>query len=129
MSPILLIGVALAGGFGAACRYVLDYAITQRGRHALPWGTWAVNVSGSLGLGLLVGLATRMSLPSDAMVIIGGGFLGAYTTFSTWMYESLRLFEQNAWRAAAMNLFGSVICGGLAAALGLAIVWTLAPPP
>jgi fluoride exporter len=121
MSPLLLLLVAVAGGLGAVCRYTLDYAITQRTRGVLPWGTWAVNVTGSLALGFLVGLALQVDIPIEAKLVLGGGFLGAYTTFSTWMYESLRLIEEGAWRAAAINLSGSVFSGGAAAALGIAI--------
>ena len=122
MSDHVVILVALAGGLGAACRYVLDYAITQRMRGVVPWGTWTVNVTGSLGLGLLAGLTLRFSVPTDVTLIIGGGFLGAYTTFSTWMYESLRLIEEGAWRVALVNLVGSVITGGAAAAIGLGMI-------
>ncbi|MFU8830244.1 MAG: fluoride efflux transporter CrcB, partial [Phycisphaerales bacterium] len=123
--PLVLFLVAIAGGLGAACRYILDFAITQRTRGALPWGTWAVNVTGSLALGFLVGLALQISLPVEVKLVLGGGFLGAYTTFSTWMYESLRLIELGAWRAAMVNLLGSVISGGIAAMLGLSAAWGL----
>jgi CrcB protein len=125
MSPLVLFLVAIAGGLGAACRYMLDFAITQRTRGVLPWGTWAVNVTGSLALGFLVGLALQVNLPLEVKLVLGGGFLGAYTTFSTWMYESLRLIELGAWRAAMVNLLGSVVSGGIAAMLGLSAAWGL----
>jgi len=125
MSPLVLFLVAIAGGLGAACRYMLDFAITQRTRGVLPWGTWAVNVTGSLALGFLVGLALQVNLPLEVRIVLGGGFLGAYTTFSTWMYESLRLIELGAWRAAMVNLLGSVVSGGIAAMLGLSAAWGL----
>jgi len=125
MTPLVLFLVAIAGGLGAACRYMLDFAITQRTRGVLPWGTWAVNVTGSLALGFLVGLALQVGLPIEVRLVLGGGFLGAYTTFSTWMYESLRLIELGAWRAAMVNLLGSVVSGGIAAMLGLSAAWGL----
>ncbi|MEX0745814.1 MAG: fluoride efflux transporter CrcB [Phycisphaeraceae bacterium] len=125
MSPALLLLVAIAGGLGAAGRYTLDYAITQRTRGVLPWGTWTVNITGSLALGLLAGFALHMSLPTELKLIVGGGFLGAYTTFSTWMYESLRLIDEGAWQAAAINLLGSVVTGGAAAMVGLILAWSL----
>jgi len=125
MTPLVLFLVAIAGGLGAACRYMLDFAITQRTRGVLPWGTWAVNVTGSLALGFLVGLALQVGLPIEVRLVLGGGFLGAYTTFSTWMYESLRLIELGAWRAAMVNLLGSVVSGGIAAMLGLSAAWAL----
>ena len=125
MSPLVMLLVTVAGGLGAVCRYTLDYAITQRTRGVLPWGTWWVNVSGSLALGFIAGLALQVDIPTEVKLVLGGGFLGAYTTFSTWMYESLRLIEEGAWRAAAMNLLGSVLSGGVAAALGLGAAWGL----
>lgn len=109
--------VAIGGGAGAAARYLLDACITQVTGGERPWGIWAVNVTGSLALGVLVGLA----VPGSVMLVIGGGFLGAYTTFSTWMYDSVRLIEQGAWRAAIWNLAGSTGAGGLAATLGLTV--------
>ncbi len=70
------IGVAVLGGLGAYARFVVG------GR----WGTLVVNVTGSFVLGLLTGL----TVTGDALLLLGTGFLGAYTTFSTWMVESLR---------------------------------------
>jgi len=125
MTPLVLFLVAIAGGLGAACRYMLDYAINQRTRGVLPWGTWAVNVTGSLAFGFLVGLAMRVVVPIEVNLVLGGGFLGAYTTFSTWMYESVRLIELGAWRAAMVNLLGSVVSGGVAAILGMSVAWGL----
>ena len=117
--------VVVAGGLGAAGRYTIDYMITQRVGGRLPWGTAVVNLSGSLALGLLAGMAMRINLSQDLAIIVGGGFLGAYTTFSTWMYQSLQLMENGRWAAAAVNVFGSALAGGAAAMLGLVSMWWL----
>ena len=74
------VGVAVLGALGSYARYAVG------GRLTVPWGTFAVNVSGAFVLGLLVGL----SVTGDALLLLEGGLLGAYTTFSTWMVESLR---------------------------------------
>jgi fluoride exporter len=63
-----------------------------------------INVSGSIALGLLLGLAVAHQLPSSVVTLVGTGFLGAYTTFSTFTFETLRLLEDGAWRYAAWNL-------------------------
>lgn len=125
MTPVLALLVALAGGCGAVCRYALDHAVTQRVSGAMPWGTWLVNVTGSLALGLLVGLGLHADVSAELKLVIGGGFLGAYTTFSTWIYESLRLMEAGAWLAAGLNLLGSVVAGGVAVGVGLGVAWWL----
>jgi fluoride exporter len=113
------IAVAVAGSGGAVARYALDYVITSRRRGVMPWGTLVVNVSGSLAYGVVVGLAMQVSMPEAMRVGILAGFLGAYTTFSTWMYETLRLIEEGAWGIAVMNALGSVFCGVCAAGVGL----------
>ena len=121
MSPLVMIGVALAGGLGAACRYTLDMVVSHLWRGPMGLGTGVVNVTGAFALGLLVGLTATMPLTPETMLIVGGGFLGAYTTFSTWMYESLRLAERGAWHLAMLNIIGSVVAGVIAAAFGLAL--------
>lgn len=113
--------VALAAALGAATRYVIDYALVARTGGHLPWGTLAVNLSGSFGLGLLVGLVLAGVVPDEHQITIGTGFLGAYTTFSTWMFETVRLAEQRAWRPALANAFGSLLLGPLATLLGLVL--------
>ncbi len=94
---ILLIGL---GGFaGAIARYLVDGAVAERVAGAFPWGTLAVNVSGSFLLGLLFALsADRAILPAEIRGPLLIGFIGAYTTFSTVMLESWRLIESGARR-------------------------------
>jgi fluoride exporter len=118
----MALAVALAAAAGAVCRHLLDGWLMARTRSGFPWGTLAVNLSGSWALGLLAGSVALGALPADAAVVLGTGFLGAYTTFSTWMVESLRLIERGAGGAALVNLLGSWAAGTAAAALG----WWLA---
>lgn len=113
--------IAAAGFVGAVARYLLDGIVQQRLESSLPWGTFAVNVSGSLLLGLVAGLGVYHGLDTDAELLIGTGLLGSYTTFSTYAFETYRLAEDGARRMAALNAIGSVAAGLLAAAAGLGL--------
>ncbi len=117
---LLLIGV---GGFaGAVARYVVDGVVAERTGGGFPWGTLAINVSGSFVLGLLFAMsAERAILPADIRGPLMIGFLGAYTTFSTFMLESWRLIESGAWTLAVANLGGSIALGLVAVFLGLTV--------
>ncbi len=116
----VLSAVAIAGGLGALARYLMDRLVLSRsGGSILPWGTWVVNITGSLALGLLVGAGSAAWLGPVLNPTVTAGFLGAYTTFSTWMYESLRLIQEGSWAAGAINLGASLAGGLLAAGLGL----------
>jgi CrcB protein len=108
----VLIGIGLLGGVGAVARFLLDGAVTDRVGGAFPWGTLAVNVSGSFALGLLVGAT------DDAYRLLGTGLLGAYTTFSTWMLESHRLAEDDRLPLGAVNVVLSLVAGVAAVWLG-----------
>ena len=122
MTVLLL---ALASAAGAVCRYGVDLLVQGRRDGVFPWGTWVINVSGALLLGLLVGAADRAVLPGGLVPVLGTGFLGAFTTFSTFMVETLTLVEAGAYRAAAVNVAASLVAGLLAAGLGLmaAALW------
>ena len=94
----------------------------ERTGGGFPWGTLVVNISGSFVLGLLFALtAERAILPADIRGPVMIGFIGAYTTFSTWMLESWRLIETGSYLPALANLGGSVVLGLLAMLAGLAI--------
>ncbi len=114
MSAAVVLAVGVVGGLGAIARFLLDGAVSARVPSAFPWGTLAVNLSGAFLLGVLAGAAVG----ADAYRIAGTGFLGAFTTFSTWMLESHRLAEDGRWRLAAANLLGSLALGLLAVWLG-----------
>ncbi len=118
MSAWVWIGVALLGGGGALARFMLDGTIGSRlARGGFPLGTFAVNASGALLLGVLSGAA----LAGDALVLAGTATLGSYTTFSTWMLESQRLAEDADGRGALLNITLSLAAGVGAATLGHAI--------
>lgn len=115
MTALVWAGVAVLGGAGAVCRFVLDRAVTARIGRPFPFGTLAVNLSGALLLGFLGGLL----LPPHVALLAGTGFVGSYTTFSTWMLETQRLTEERRLGPALANLAVSVVLGLAAAALGL----------
>jgi CrcB protein len=115
----LVLGVALAGGLGATCRLVLDGILKARVRVAYPLGTTVINISGSFLLGLVTGLVITHILPSEWRAIIGVGFIGGYTTFSTASFETVRLAQEGRYGAAFSNGFGMLAGALLAAGLGL----------
>ncbi|HEX9854677.1 MAG TPA: CrcB family protein [Acidimicrobiia bacterium] len=105
----------VAGSVGALSRYVLTGAVQRRSQSALPLGTAAVNVLGALGIGLATGGLHSGSLP----LVVVAGFLGGFTTFSTWMVETVRLGALPVWRPAALaNLLVPLVSGVGAAAFG-----------
>jgi CrcB protein len=118
---MLILGIALAGAVGAPARYFVDGMVLDRTEGALPAGTFVVNVSGSFLLGVLTGLALYHAFPSTPKTILGTGFCGAYTTFSTFTYEIVCLAEQGARRSALRVLLASLVVPALAAATGLAL--------
>ena len=117
------IGVFLAGSLGAICRYVVDGYVQDRFDGSFPLGTFVVNVSGCLLLGVVTGLAIWHGASAPVKVVAGTGFVGAYTTFSTWMYETMALVRDGARLLAVANLLGSIACGMMAAGLGLWLAW------
>jgi len=116
-----LVPVLVFGAGGAVSRYLLDAYIGSRFPAAFPRGTFLINVTGSLTLGLLTGLVVFGHGPAWPSAILGTGFCGAYTTFSTFTFESLRLMEDGQYRQAALNIGGSLTLGLAAAAAGLAV--------
>jgi fluoride exporter len=107
-------GVALLGGIGAITRFVLDGLISSRVGRGFPLGTFVINATGALLLGLLTGLAVT----GDTLVLAGAATLGSFTTFSTWMFESHRLTENAELPGALVNILLSLAVGVGAAALG-----------
>ena len=117
-----LVLIGLGGFAGAVTRYLVEGLISGATGGGFPWGTLAVNVSGSFLLGLLFALtAERAILPADIRGPVMIGFIGAYTTFSTLMLESWGLIEGGSYLPALANLGGSVIVGLVALAAGLVI--------
>jgi CrcB protein len=116
---VTAIWVALAGGVGAIARYVADSLISARWPTLFPAGTLAVNASGSLILGVLVGLVIVHGAPADLRTVAGTGFCGGYTTFSAASVESLRLAQQRQWLEFLSYTIGSIVMTLLAAGAGL----------
>jgi CrcB protein len=112
-------GVGVLGGLGALLRFAVDAFVSERvsAPSEFPWGTFAVNISGSFLLGLVAGLA----LHGDALLLAGTATLGSYTTFSTWMLEAHRLGEDGELWVALLNIVVSLVVGVGAAALGRVI--------
>ena len=119
--PALWLALAAFGAIGALARFELDRAISARVRTAFPLGILAVNVSGAFALGLLFGLAPG----STSLVVLGTGFLGAYTTFSTWIVDSERLAAEGRWMLGFLNVLGSMAAGLIAAGMGLGVAAAL----
>ncbi len=117
----LALVVGVAGALGALARYLVDGAVQDRSRGAFPYGTTVVNVTGSFVLGLISSLAWHHGLGSTARAVIGAGFCGAFTTWSTAAWETVRLAEEGLPAHAAMNALGGLAGALAAAAAGIAL--------
>jgi len=115
MSPLVFLLAAACGGLGAATRYLVDLGIARLTGTRFPWGVMLINITGSLALGLVVGM-----LPGAAF-IVGAGFLGGYTTFSTAMIDTVALWRDGARRASVFNAVGMLLASVIAAAAGLSL--------
>ncbi len=111
--------VALGSALGAPARYLLDRLIQSQHEMVFPWGTWAINISGCFALGVLVSLAQGPAVDARLMAAAATGFLGSYTTFSTFTWETMRLVEDGAFFGALLNITVSAGLGASAAAGGL----------
>lgn len=116
-----VVWVGLAGGGGAAARFVVDGAIRERVASRVPVGTIFINVTGSFVLGVLTGLVVFHHAPTALTLVVGTGFCGGFTTFSTASFEAVRQLQQGDLGAAGINL-GVTVAGTLAgAAAGIAL--------
>jgi CrcB protein len=112
--------VGIGGFLGAIARYLIDGWVTARAGATFPWGTLAVNLSGSFVLGVLFALAVERGVVSvDVRAPVLIGFIGAYTTFSTLTLESWRLVENGSYALGLANLIGSMVLGIVAVVVGL----------
>ena len=109
-----MILVAVAGGVGASLRLITDGVVRSAVGARLPWGTLLINVLGSAGLGALMGSGVG---PTTATVV-GTGFLGGFTTFSTASFESAALVLDKRWTSAVLYAFGTLVLSVAAAAVG-----------
>lgn len=117
--------VCLGAAVGAPGRYLVDRAIQARHDSLMPWGTLLVNIAGSLVLGLLTGLSVTREVPDGVALTLGTGFCGALTTYSTFSYETFRLFEDGARLYALLNTGISLLAGLGSAVIGYALGMTL----
>lgn len=115
MNPLVFVAAALAGGVGAALRYLVDLGVAKVAGRRFPWGIFVVNLTGSFALGVVTA-----ALPDQAF-LLGAGLLGGYTTFSTAMLDTVALWRDGERGASAFNAVGMLLLGLLAAALGLAL--------
>jgi len=114
--------VGLGGFLGANARYLLGGWVASRFGAAFPYGTYVINVTGSFILGFFLAFAQdRTWVAPGARLLFAVGFVGAYTTFSTFEYESMRLLQGGEMLLGATYLIGSVVTGGVAAIAGIAL--------
>ena len=119
VAPFLMLG--LAGATGAAARFALSEWATKRWPGTFPLATLLINVTGAFALGLLIAVGGAGSALAQERLLLGTGFLGGYTTFSTLSYDTHSLYRSGQSRAAWLNVLGSLAIGLAAAALGIAI--------
>jgi CrcB protein len=116
-----VLGVAVSGALGAVVRYLVDRAIQRRRYRVFPVGILVINVSGSFLAGVILGLVLYHGLARAPATVLGIGFLGSYTTLSTFTFESVRLIESGTVLLGVANVVVSVGAGLAAAGAGLAI--------
>ena len=115
--------VVVGAMVGAPLRYVTDRVVQSRHDSVFPWGTLAVNVAGCLVLGALSGSGAAGTSP--LAVLLGTGFCGALTTYSTFSYETVRLAQEKAYFYAAANVLASVFAGLGAVLIGYTVTRSL----
>ena len=120
---MIVVLTLLAGATGAVTRFVLDASIKRRWQSPFPWATVIINVTGSLLLGVLAGLVLFDGQPAAWQTVIGTGFCGGYTTFSTASFETVRLVQQKRPALALLNAVGSLVLSVAACAAGVAMAW------
>ncbi|MDA8292284.1 MAG: fluoride efflux transporter CrcB [Actinomycetota bacterium] len=121
MEALTVAAVALGGFVGAPARFLADRLVADHVESDFPIGTFLVNVTGSFLLGVLTGLDLAGHLPALVTALVGTGFCGAYTTFSTWSFETVRLVEDAEYLEAALNVVASLAVGLVAAGAGIAL--------
>ena len=116
-----LLLVAIGGAIGAGSRYLLGECLQSQLGSTFPWGTFAVNVLGSLVIGVILGLSKQQALSPEATLFLTVGVLGGFTTFSAFSYETMRLLAAGSTAASLLNVFGQTLAGLVAVYLGLAV--------
>jgi CrcB protein len=114
--------VALGGGIGSVTRYLVSGWFASRFGPAFPYGTFVINITGSFIIGVFLAFAQqRVSLSPYWRLFFAVGFVGGYTTFSTFEYESVRLLQEGEMLLGALYLVGSVVTGAVGAVSGIAV--------
>jgi CrcB protein len=126
MSTWLYILVGVGGFVGANARFLVARAVGALFETRFPLGTFVINISGSFLLGILGAIVAQKVMPSsEAMrLALGVGFLGAFTTFSTFEFETHALLEDGSWLTAAVNMFASLLVGLIAVRAGIVVAKT-----
>lgn len=120
-SVIIFVGA----GIGANARYWFGGWVADRWGTTFPWGTFAVNMTGSFIIGVILGAMSETPTPLGWRLFLAVGLLGGYTTFSTFSFETLELVRERSYGLAAANMAASVAVGLLAAFLGLVLARVL----
>jgi len=116
---MIWLAIAVAGGLGATARFLVDGVITARLASPAPWGTAIVNVSGSFAAGLVAGVIAAGGMTGSSGLVVTGGFLGAYTTFSTAMVQAAEQWLDDQRPAGLVNLVGTLVACVVAAGAGV----------
>lgn len=106
--------VGAGGLLGSLARYQLGKAVTEKSKTSFPIGTFIINITGAI----LLGLISNLDVSKNMYLLMGDGFLGAYTTFSTFMYEGFNLFQENEKLNAFTYILGSLFLGVIGYILG-----------
>jgi CrcB protein len=122
---VTLVLVLVGGAIGAPVRYLMDLFVQSRHDSIFPWGTFAVNIVGSCLLGAVAAAVSTAHLQPWVLTLVGTGFCGALTTFSTFGFETVRLMEDGSLLEALLNAAASLAIGMAACACGWAVVAAL----
>lgn len=116
-----LLAVMISGAAGATLRFFVNHKVSRIKETGFPLGTMVVNISGTFGIGLFLGVTANYPAMAHLIVPVGVGFFGAYTTFSTWMVQSVGEIKARQWSHLMFNLIGSTVIGIGALMLGFAL--------
>lgn len=117
----LAVAVVALSGFGSIARFLVDRVVQHRLGSVFPIGTFAVNATAAFAIGIVAGFASHHGASPTAVKLSAVGFLGGFSTFSTWVFESLALGESGALLEASVNVAGTFVFGLLVAAAGYGI--------
>jgi len=123
-----ILALSVGGVAGVNARYWLGVWINRWASSQFPWATFSINVSGAFAIGFLTALLARWSPHSHLRLLVLVGFLGGYTTFSTFAFESVTLWQRGEWAFSLANMAGSVLAGCAAVVLGAALAQGIVQP-